>query len=94
MFREIYIHNTSSDLIQKDLNARVSYHPQSRWLDVVRRCMADTGKSASVLSMLNLHPAAKHPVRFTRIIGCMSQAAIGCRPGRETGASFSMTSNA
>jgi len=29
--------------------------------------MADKGKSTSVLSTLNLHPGAKHPVCFARI---------------------------
>jgi hypothetical protein len=45
----------------------VNYHPQSGWLEF---SVTDRkGKSTSVLSMLNLHPGAKHPVCFARING-------------------------
>jgi hypothetical protein len=47
-------------------NGCINYHPQSGWLEFVRCFMADKGKRTSVLSTLNLHPGAKHPVCFAR----------------------------
>jgi hypothetical protein len=43
----------------------VNYHPQSGWLEF--SATGRKGESTSVLSTLNLHPGAKHPVRFARI---------------------------
>jgi hypothetical protein len=44
----------------------VNYHPRSAWLDF--SATGRKGKNTSVLSTLNLHPGAKHPVFFARII--------------------------
>jgi hypothetical protein len=45
----------------------VNYRLRSGWLEFVRRFVADKGKSTSVLSTLNLHPGATHPVCSARI---------------------------
>ena len=48
------------------MNKRVNHHPQSGWLEFSATDRKD--KSTSVLSTLNLHPGAKHPACFARII--------------------------
>gem|GEM_PF-5914714 len=47
------------------LSPRFNYHPRSGRLEF--SATGRKGKSTSVLSTLNLHPGAKHPVCFARI---------------------------
>ena len=55
----------------------INCHPRCGWFAFVRRFMADKGKSTSVLSTLNLHPGAKHPVCFAKIKSCTDLMKIG-----------------
>jgi len=61
------------------MTVRVNSHLRSGWLEFVRRFMADKGKSTLVLSTLNLHPRAKHPVCFARIISMLIFALVWCQ---------------